>query len=102
LALDGLTVTIVDPGVLGFEGDVGLEPPLVLVVVVVFAIPPHAQAMSAKSSGSPCNTENRVEPLNERIALTHLEWFACYTHFRFQQLAPATGQRYSRGPVSAT
>jgi hypothetical protein len=64
------------PGLPGLEGGVGLEPPVVLVVVVVFAIPPHAHATSAKSSGSPCSAERLVEPLIERIALTHLEWFA--------------------------
>ena len=74
-AVDGLTVTIVDPGVLGFEGEVGLDPPPVLLVVTVFAIPPHAHATSARSNGAPCSTENRVELLVERIALTHLAWF---------------------------
>jgi hypothetical protein len=83
-AVEGLTVTIVEPGVVGFEGDVGFEPPVPPVVVAVFATPPHAHATSAKSSGSPCSTERLVEPLIERIALTHLEWFACCKYFRFR------------------
>jgi hypothetical protein len=88
-AVEGLTVTIVDPGVvglLGFEGDVGLDPPLVPVVVAVFTMPPHAHATSARSSGSPCSTERLVEPLIERIALTHLEWFACCIIFVFRSV----------------
>jgi hypothetical protein len=85
-AVDGLTVTIVDPGVvglLGLEGDVGLDPPVVL-VVTVFAIPPQAHATSAKSSGSTCNTGNRVERLVERIALTHLAWICRCNIFSFR------------------
>jgi hypothetical protein len=85
-AVDGLTVTIVDPGVvglLGFEGDVGFDPPVVL-VVTVFAIPPHAHATSARSSGTPCSTENRVELLVERIVLTHLAWFYRCIIFSFR------------------
>jgi hypothetical protein len=104
-AVDGLTVTIVDPGVvglLGFEGEVGLEPPLVLVVVTVFAIPPHAHATSASSSGNPCNIENRIELLVERIVLTHLAWSYRCDYFQFPQRLRATGPRCSHGPVSAT
>ena len=91
-AVEGLTVTIVDPGVvglLGFDGDVGFEPPVGFGVVTVFAIPPHAQATSAKSNGNICSTEDlveTVEPLSERIAVTHLEWFACCKYFRFPHL----------------
>jgi hypothetical protein len=48
---------------LGSEGDVGLEPDPV--VVAVFATPPHAQATSARRSGSICTPENFAEPLTE-------------------------------------
>jgi hypothetical protein len=103
-AVDGLTVTIVDPGVvglLGFEGAVGSDPPLVL-VVTVFAIPPHAHATSASSSGNACNIENRIELSVERIVLTHLAWFYRCNYFQFPQRLSATGPRCSHGPVSAT
>ncbi|HEY2819707.1 MAG TPA: hypothetical protein VGJ06_01595 [Candidatus Acidoferrum sp.] len=62
-AFDGLTVTIVEPEVdPGSDGDVGL-------VVVVFAMPPHAQATSARRSGSNCTAEGLVEQFVELIAL---------------------------------
>ena len=64
LAVDGVTVTIVEVGFEdpGSDGDVGL--PVVLVVVVVFAIPPHAPATSAKRIGSnwvSCTAEHLVD-----------------------------------------
>jgi len=69
-AFVGLTVTIVDPGVPGSEGDVGLVvPPF----VEVFATPPHAHATSARRSGNVCTTECFAERFTEGIALTHLE-----------------------------
>jgi hypothetical protein len=62
-AFDGLTVTIVEPEVApGSEGDVGL-------VVVVFAMPPHAQATSARRSGNICTAEYLVEQFAELIVL---------------------------------
>jgi hypothetical protein len=70
-AVDGVTVTIVEVGFddPGSDGDVGL--PVVLVVVVVFAIPPHAPATSAKRIGSicaACTAENLTELFVECIA----------------------------------
>jgi hypothetical protein len=103
-AVDGLTVTIVAPGVvglLGFEGDVGFDP-LVVLVVTVFAIPPHAHATSAKRRGIPWSTENRVELLVERIGLTHLALVLFLHYFQFPQRLRATGQRCSHRSVSAT
>lgn len=64
-AVVGLTVTVVEPGVLGSEGDVGLG----LLVDAVFATPPHAQVTSARRSGRVCTTERVVEQLAVRIAL---------------------------------
>ncbi len=69
LAVDGVTVTIVEVDDPGSAGDVGL--PVVLVVVVVFAIPPHAPATSAKRIGSicaACTAENLAERFAECIA----------------------------------
>jgi hypothetical protein len=66
-AVVGLTVTIVAPGVPGSEGDVGLG----LLVVEVFATPPHAQVTSARRSGRLCTAERIFEQLAERIALGH-------------------------------
>lgn len=54
-AVVGLTVTIVEPGELGSEGDDGLD------VVAVFATPPHAQAISARRSGNAWSVEHLVE-----------------------------------------
>ena len=65
LAFGGVTVTIVEPEEdPGSEGDVGLG-----LVVVVFAMPPHAQATSARRSGSICTAECLVEQFVVRIAL---------------------------------
>jgi hypothetical protein len=72
-AVDGVTVTVVEPGELGLEGDEGLEE-----VVVVFAMPPHAQATSARRSGHICTAECLVEQFTGRIALAHLDWFCSY------------------------
>jgi hypothetical protein len=59
---------MVAPGVLGSEGDVGLG---LLVVVAVFATPPHAQTTSARRSGRVCTAERIVEQLAVRIAFGH-------------------------------
>jgi hypothetical protein len=66
-AVDGVTVTVVevaepDPG---SDGDVGFG------VVVVFAIPPHAHATSARKIGNmciACTAERLAERLAECIA----------------------------------
>jgi hypothetical protein len=63
-AVVGLIVTVVEPGVLGSDGDVGLGLP----VVAVFATPPHAQVTSARRSGRVCTAERIVEQLAVRIA----------------------------------
>jgi hypothetical protein len=70
LAVDGVTVTVVEPEFEdpGSVGDVGL--PVLLVVVVVFAIPPHAPATSAQRIGSicaACTAENLAERFAECI-----------------------------------
>jgi hypothetical protein len=75
-AVDGVTVTVVAPGVVGSVGDVGL-------VVAVFATPPHAHATSARRSGSSCTVEGLVEQLTGCIALAHLDWFCCLDIFDF-------------------
>jgi hypothetical protein len=62
-AVDGVTVTVVEPE-LEDPGSDG-------VVVVVFAMPPQAQATSAKRIGSicaACTAENLVELFVECIA----------------------------------
>jgi hypothetical protein len=64
-AVVGLIVTVVEPGVLGSDGDVGLG----LLVVAVFATPPHAQVTSARRSGRVGTAERVVEQLAVRIAL---------------------------------
>jgi hypothetical protein len=82
-------VTVVAPGFEfpGSDGDVGF--PLLLVVVVVFAIPPHAHATSAKRTGNmcaACATENLAEPLADRIAGAHLEWIYPAFIFGFERV----------------
>ena len=57
-AVVGLIVTLVEVGEVGSEGDVGLE-----LVVVVFAMPPHAQATSARRNGNTCTAQGLVEQL---------------------------------------
>lgn len=98
-AVDGVTVTVVEPELEdpGSDGDVG-------VVVVVFAIPPHAHATSAKRIGNICAacTPERFERFAERIVGTHLGWIYPCLHFRICARISATGQRDSRGPVSQT
>jgi hypothetical protein len=68
LAVDGLTVTVIDDPLPGSDAEPGLG-----VVVVVFAMPPHAHATSAKSSGSACTAERLSERFVECIGWTHLE-----------------------------
>ena len=77
-AVVGVTDTVVEPDVgdVGLDGEVGLLEP-VDDVVVVFAIPPHAAATSAKSTGNicaACANVNFSVRFADRIAWTHLKW----------------------------